>query len=254
MRLANRVAIVTGSGSGIGRATAMAMSKAGANVVIADVNDEAAWHVAEDIMSSSGSVLVVKADVTDEDQVNQMVQKTIEQFGRIDILVNNAAGPGCRKEFRETSIEDWKTDIDPILMGTLFCCKAVLPHMLKKKSGRIVNVTSLSGKLGVRFRSIYSASKAAVAGFSRTLALELAPQGITVNCVSPGKVNSPRTDKAAKEFPERERHWPSTIPMGRIAQPEEIANLILFLASDEASYITGQDYSVDGGVSVSLQT
>lgn len=163
MRLKGRVAIITGSGSGIGRATALAMSKEGASVTVSDLNAEAASRVAEEIRQSGGSALAIIVEVTKDDRVNRMVGKTVGQFGRIDILVNNAAGPGCRKAFIETTPQDWGLEIDPILMGTLFCTRAVIPLMIKQKNGRIISMASSAGKLGVRFRSVYSACKAAVA-------------------------------------------------------------------------------------------
>lgn len=243
----NKVAILTGSGSGIGRATALVLAKQGVSVVVTDRHDDRASKVADEIKNLGGKALAIQVDVSSQDQVNRAVQKTIEQLGRVDILVNCAAGSGFHKFFYETDLPEWKSEIDIILMGTLFACRAVLPHMLKQKSGRIINVSSLAGKTGVLKRSLYSACKAGIAGFTRTVALELAGDGITVNCVSPGPINTPRHLRFANQFPELEEKYLQGVPMGRAGKPEEVAALIVFLVSDDAAFITGQDYSIDGG-------
>ena len=251
MRLKSKVAIVTGAASGIGKAIAEAMSREGASVVIADINKEGAEKVARDISKSGGRALAVKTDISKEDEVEQMVKRTITEFGRVDILVNNAAFEGSllsSKSFAETEAAEWKRDINVTFIGTLLCCKAVIPHMLKQKSGSIINVCSDAGKMGIPQMTLYSACKAAVAGFSRAFAQEIATQGITVNCVSPGPI---RTEGVARVLaglpPETQEAWVSNVPMRRFGEPAEIASMIVFLASDEAKYITGQDYSVDGG-------
>ena len=248
MRLKSRVAIVTGAASGIGMAIAEAMSREGASVIIADINIEGAEKVARDISKSGGRALAVKADVSKENEVEQMAQKTINEFGRVDILVNNAAYEGSTLTFVEKTTEEWKLSIDITFVGALLCCKAVLPHMLNQKSGRIISVCSDAGKIGIPTMTLYSACKAAVAGFSRALAQEVATQGVTVNCISPGPI---LTEGVARVLagcpPDTKEAWVSNVPMRRFGEPAEIASMVVFLASDEARYITGQDYSVDGG-------
>jgi NAD(P)-dependent dehydrogenase (short-subunit alcohol dehydrogenase family) len=247
-KLRGRVAVITGSASGIGRSTALAMVAEGASVVIADLDGEGAERVAAEIERGGGIALATRTDVSDQASVNAMVEATVARFGRLDILVNNAAGKGFRKPFVESEVDEWHSEIDIELMGTLFCCRAAIPHMLARKSGRIVSVTSGSGKAGTPNRSLYAACKAAIAGFSRSIARELATDGITVNCVAPGPVLTPRRARVAAEHPDLERTYYAGIPMARAAQPEEVAALIVYLASDDAAYVTGQDISIDGGL------
>jgi len=250
MRLAGKVAIITGSTSGIGLATARAMVAEGAAVPISGRDAERAAAAAREIVEAGGKSFGMVADVTDRAQVSALIDATVDRFGRIDILVNNAAPKGFRKPFAETEPEDWQPEIDVSLKGMLHCCHAVLPHMLAQKNGRIINVTSGAGKAGTPLRSLYSACKAGVAGFSRALAREVAKDGITVNCVAPGPVLTPRRALVARETPEWERQMYASIPVGRAAQPEEVAAMIVYLASDDGAFITGQDYSIDGGFSM----
>jgi len=246
-RLEGRVAIITGSTSGIGLTTARAMAAEGAAVAISGIDDERAERAAREINESGGASFGMLADVTDWTQINALVDATLERFGRIDILVNNAAPKGFRKPFAETAPADWQAEIDVSLRGVLHCCRAVLPHMLAQQSGRIISITSGAGKAGVPLRSLYSACKAGIAGFSRAIAREVAADGITVNCVAPGPVLTTRRALVAQEHPNWEKEMYSSIPVGRAAQPEEIAALVVYLASDSAAFITGQDYSIDGG-------
>ena len=248
MKLKDKVAIITGAASGIGRATAYRLAGDGAHVVIGDINFDGADKITKEIVESGGMAMALKTDISSEDEVDRMVRRTIDEFGCINILVNNAA---FRSEthalFQEMPMSEWESQIGITFMGTLLCCRAVIPHMISQQNGRIVNVTSNAAKAGLQFKSIYSACKAAVAGFSRSIALELATQGITVNCVSPGAINTPHLAMIRAAFPERAKEHSVMIPMGRIGEPEDVANMIAFLTSDDASYITGQEYSVDGG-------
>ena len=246
-RLDGRVAIITGSTSGIGLTTARAMAAEGAAVVISGLDADRANTAAREIAESGGASFGMPADVTDCAQVCALVDTTIERFGRIDILVNNAAPKGFRKPFVESDPEDWDPEIDVSLRGMLRCCRTVLPHMLARRSGRIINITSGAGKAGIPLRSLYSACKAGIAGFSRAIAREVAADGITVNCVAPGPVLTPRRALVAREHPDWEKQMYASIPVGRAAQPEEIAAMVVYLASDAGAFITGQDYSVDGG-------
>jgi len=251
MRLSGKVAIVTGAAQGIGQVTAEVMAREGASVVIGDINEEGAARVAEKINKSGGRALAVKVDVSKEDEVKRTVERTIAEFSRVDILVNNAALMGSErpfKSFAETELAEWRREIDVVFIGTLLFCKAVIGHMLKQEYGRIINVSSDAGKHGVPFMPIFSGVKAAVAGFTRALALDVARRGITVNCVSPGPIRTPSLVQAMERFQGVEETWKTITPMGRAGEPEDIARMIVFLASDEGNFITGQDYSVDGGI------
>ena len=270
-RLNGKVAIVTGAAQGLGRVTAYAMAKEGASVVaVYNSGEVAAKTVAEDINKSGGKAIAIKVDISQEDHVERMVKETIEKFGRVDILSNIAAYTAVSfKPLHETTVADWAPHLDITLKGSLFCAKAVIPQMLKQKSGRIINMSSMYGKMGAPMLAVYCASKAAVAGYTRAIALELATMGITANCVSAGAINTPAMARAAEVAPEGTINTtpvaaevaplvsgltPFTynpevdVPMRRMAEPEEIAAMFVFLASDEARYITGQDISVDGGM------
>jgi 2-hydroxycyclohexanecarboxyl-CoA dehydrogenase len=246
-QLQGKVAIVTGSTSGIGLTTARALAAEGAAVAVSGIEAERAERAAREIVESGATAFGMRADVADWTQINALVDATVGRFGRIDILVNNAAPKGFRKPFAETEPEEWEPEIDVSLRGMLRCCRAVLPHMVAQQSGRIISITSGAGKAGVPLRSLYSACKAGIAGFSRALAREVAADGITVNCVAPGPVLTPRRALVAQEHPDWEKEMYASIPVGRAARPEEIAAMVVYLASDAGAFITGQDYSIDGG-------
>jgi len=257
LKLAGKVAIVSGAGGKIGRAIVLALAKEGANIVVCDVAYEQALETAEAAKAFGGVVLAVKVDVTKSDEVNRMVERTLEDFGRIDVLVNNA---GIIKVSKVVDMkeEDWDLVFAVNVKGTFLCSKAVAPQMMKQRSGKIINVSSGAGRQG---RGIgmahYSASKFAVIGFTQCLALELSPYNVNVNAVCPGIVDTPmwRTHLA----PAFAKLWGVTveeafqrsvkerIPLGRPQTPEDIGNLIVFLASNEAENITGQSINVDGG-------
>lgn len=248
MKLDGKTAIITGAASGIGRATAKLMIKENACVVIADINKERAEKTAEDIIGSGGKALPLKVDISSNNEVNKMVERTIAEFGRVDILVNNAAlVPAPVIPFHERDMAQIETELNVTLMGTIRCCLAVIPYMLKQRSGRIINLTSEASKNGAPRMSIYAAGKAGVSGFTRSIAGEFATKGITVNCVSPGTIITPAMLQHIKENPRLENAYIAAIPMHKLGEPEDIANMIVFLSSDDAKYITGQDYSVNGG-------
>ena len=252
MTLQNKVAIVTGAASGIGRAIALVLGREGASVVIGDLDLTKAEEVASQLSASGSKCFAVKADVSRAPDVNGMVEKTIRELGRIDILVNNAAYLGFsleHKRFVETDEADWDLHISITLKGTLHCCKAVIPHMTAQGGGRIINITSDCAKLmAPRGEVLYSAVKAAVAGLSRCLAGELARSKILVNCVAPGFIMTPTVLETRPL--EWQKKVTAGIPLKKPGEPEDIAEMVAFLASDQAKYITGQHYSVNGGTAM----
>lgn len=242
-QLEGKVAIVTGASRGIGKATALALAAQGAAVVVNYASSSgAADAVVAEITAMGGQAIAVKADVSQEAAVEAMVAQTIAQFGRIDVLVNNA---GITRDtlLLRMKLEDWQAVIDLNLTGVFLCTRAVSKVMLKQKSGRIINITSVAGQMGNPGQSNYSAAKAGVIGFTRTVARELASRGITVNAVAPGFIATDMTDGLAAE------PILAMIPLNRYGQPEDIAGMIEFLAATPAAgYITGQVFNVDGGM------
>ncbi len=249
MRLEEKVAIVAGGASIVGQAIARGLAAEGSHVVVCDMNGEGAESVSADIRQRGVRALAVKANISREDEVRRMVLRVIDEFGRLDILVNNAAAKGLpNKPFHEIDMTEWRGEIDTTFLGAVRCCSAVMPWMIKQHSGRIISVSSEAGKAGTPCRAPYSSCKAALAGFTRAVAQEVATLGITVNCVSPGPINTPRWAEWSPKFPEHAKSFLERIPSHRLAEPEDVASIIVFLASDGARHITGQDYSVDGGL------
>jgi 3-oxoacyl-[acyl-carrier protein] reductase len=245
--LNDRVAIVTGSGSpkGIGRTIAMTLAKQGAAVVVADMNVKGVEDTVNAIKETGGKALGVELDVTSKKSNDDMVAKVIEEYGRIDILVNNA-GISQKVTVEDMTSEDMKRIFNVNMFGLFLCSQAVLKPMKKQKFGRIINLSSVSGKRGggIFGGAHYSASKAAVLGFSKNLAREVAVEGITVNSVVPGLINT----EIWKSLPKEQASGIiAGIPMGRPGETEEIAATVAFLASKEASYITGEDIDINGG-------
>ena len=242
--LKDKVAIVTGASRGIGRATAIALAAAGARVVVNYARSRgAADEVVATITAAGGSAIALQADVAQVDQVDTLIKTTQETWGRIDVLVNNA---GITRDtlLLRMKPEDWQAVIDLNLTGVFLCTRAVSKIMLKQRSGRIINIASVAGLMGNPGQANYSAAKAGVIGFTKTVAKELAPRGVTVNAVAPGFI---QTDMTA-DLPNTEEIL-KLIPLGRYGQPEEIAGAIHFLAADPAAaYITGQVLTVDGGM------
>ena len=251
MRLAGRVALITGSGRGIGKASATVLAKAGADIVINDLQADRTQASANEIESLGTKVLGISADVTKSEQVNDMVDKVMTSFGKIDILINNV---GMTRGVPGTDIseKDWRAVLDLDITAHFLCAKAVIPHMKDAGKGKIINMASQIGK----YRSsivyggtlILATAKAAVLGFTRQLAYELGPHGITVNAVAPGNILTEEGEKDWYGLPEdmRTRVLKETA-MGRLGKPEEIASVIGFLSSDRANYITGQTLLVNGG-------
>jgi len=246
MTLEGKVAIVTGGAGYIGSTTAKRLASGGAVVVVCDANGRVGQTVAEAIVADGGRAMAVETDVRSTASIGAMVEQVIEQHGHIDILVN-AAGGSARERASTvygSSEEVIRNIIDVNLMGVIFCSRAVIGHMVKQRSGKIVSVASALALQGQRQHADYAAAKAGVIAFSRTLAMEVAPYNINVNCVSPGLV--PRPGTSVEGIPE-------TNYLGRIATPETVSNLIAFLVSDEADFIVGQNYVVDGGWSLGLK-
>jgi len=243
--LSGRVAIVTGSGSGIGRAAALRFAEAGADVVVADIVEEAAKKVSQEVKGLGRQTMPITVDVTDSETVNSMVNATLSTFGHIDILVNNA-GYATSKSFMKIDRKEYDKDIYVTLYGTLFCTRAVLPSMIEHKYGKIVNTISDAGRVGERTQPVYSAAKGGVAAFTKALAKDVGRYNITVNGVSPSFTKTPMTVDVLKMV--EEEKLVKNYPLGRLGEPIDIANAILFLSSDLSSWITGQILSVNGGL------
>ena len=244
-RLNGRAAIVTGGSRGIGRAIALALAAEGANVTVNYAHtDEAAEQVAETIRGGGQKALAVKADVRNLEEVKAMVARTKEAFGRVDILVNNA---GILRDNYVTFMKDeeWTEVLDTNLKGAYHGIKAVGREMIRQKSGRIVNISSDAGLLGDLMRANYASAKAGLLGLTRTVAREFAPSGITVNAVCPGIIE---TDMIAGMAETRRTKQLASIPLGRFGRPEEVAQVVLFLVSEAAGFITAQTICVDGGL------
>lgn len=245
--LTGKVAVVTGSGSkrGIGREIALSLSKQGASVVIADMAQEGIDDVVAEIQEAGGKAIGAILNVTDEASVNDLVEKTLEHYGSLDILVNNA-GISQKVMVEDMTLEDMKRIFNVNMFGLFLMTKAAMKPMKENGWGRIINLSSVSGKRGggVFGGAHYSASKAAVLGFSKNLAREVAKDGITVNCVAPGLVNTDIWKSMPNELAQKVIEG---IPLGRPGETKEIAATITFLASPEASYITGEDIDINGG-------
>jgi NAD(P)-dependent dehydrogenase (short-subunit alcohol dehydrogenase family) len=244
LQLPDRVAIVTGAARGIGLAIAKRLHAAGARIVIADIDEAAAVKAAGEIDSQAGRVLGVATNVTSGASVEAMVEAALEAYGRIDILVNNAGITGASKPLWELDYQTWERVLDINLNGVFRCCKAVIGHMCENARGSIVNVASIAGKEGNPNLIPYSTSKAGVIGLTKALAKETATRGVRVNAVAPAVVE---TNILKQMSPETVKYMLSKIPMGRFGTLEEVAAIVHFLASDDASFVTGQTYDVSGG-------
>jgi len=254
--LLDKIALVTGASKGIGRAIAIAFAKEGANVIVNYFKSEDdANDVVKEIDALGRAAIPVKADVSKIHEVEAMVRRTIDQFGRIDILVNNA-GVSTMGLLVDLTDQEWDYNMDVNAKGVFLCCRAVARHMIGQRYGKIINISSAAGKTGARFLSHYCASKFAVIGLTQSLALELAPYGINVNAVCPGYVE---TDMQSRELvweaklrgisPEEvKRGYLGCVPLGRLGKPEDVAKIVVFLASAQSDYMTGQAINVTGGM------
>lgn len=248
-KLDGRVAFVTGAGRGIGAATALRLAEDGARVVLADIDPEGCQQVAAEIEKTGSQALALSCNVASKDAVEAAVQQAVEHFGRLDILVNNAGVLRDNLLFKMTD-DDWETVMNVHLKGAFLCSRAAQAHMVKQKYGRIVSLSSVSA-LGNRGQANYSTAKAGLQGLTRTLAIELGPFGVTANAVAPGFIDTEMTRATAR----RQGHDPQqvievaskSIPVRRVGQPRDVANVICFLASEEAGFVSGQIIYVAGG-------
>lgn len=247
MGLAGKVAIVTGAGSpiGFGRTIALTLAKDGCNIVVADIDLNSAKQTASEIESLGSKAIAVRADVSNTAEVKAMARAALEQFGRIDILINNAGACTPPKQFLEMTEAECDSDININLKGVMNCTRAVLPHMLDRKYGKIVNISSGAGIEGGAITPVYAAAKAGVMAFTKSIAKAVASSGINVNSVAPGLAN---TGFAKQAPPGMLDNFKKGIPLGRLTEPQDIANTIAFLVSDISGDIEGQVISVDGGM------
>tara|TARA_B100000470_G_scaffold47523_1_gene34985 strand:- start:1562 stop:2311 length:750 start_codon:yes stop_codon:yes gene_type:complete len=241
--LNNKIAIVTGASQGIGKIIAFELAKSGAHVACISRNKKAIESIVDEITINGGQASSFPCDISDSDTLSEIITEIIKENSRIDILVNNA---GITKDslLMRMSIEQWDDVINTNLKGAFHCTKAVVRYMMKNKFGRIINITSIVGLTGNAGQANYAASKAGLIGMTKSIAKEVASRGITANCIAPGWIETSMTDKLSGEV---KNQFLSHIPVGRIGSPDDIANAVIFLASDEAGYITGQTITVDGG-------
>jgi NAD(P)-dependent dehydrogenase (short-subunit alcohol dehydrogenase family) len=251
MRLTDKVCIVTGGGTGIGRATGLRFAAEGAKVTIADLDPAAAEATAAAARREGGSATAIEVDVADADGVRRIIEATVDAHGRLDILVNNA-GFGFTGTVVDTDEADWNRLLAVNLTGVFLGCKYAIPVMRRQGGGVIVNTASVVSTMGIKDRAAYCASKGGVAALTRAMALDHVSEGIRINCVAPGTIDSPYIDKilAKSDHPDALRsELAARQAMRRLGRPEEIADAILYLASDESSFVTGSMLTVDGGMS-----
>lgn len=244
MKLAGKVALVTGAAQGIGKAVALLLARNAADIVVSDINLEKAEETAKEVQTLGRKALAIKVDVAKLDDVEKMVGAILARFGQVDILVNNAGIARDKLILRMTE-EDWDAVLNINLKGTFNCTKAVVRNMSKQRSGNIVNIASVVGEMGNAGQGNYAASKAGVIGFTKTIAREFAQRGINVNAIAPGYIETPMTDALPDKAKEELKRL---IPMDRLGKPEDVAEAVLFLVSEASSYITGQVLNVNGGI------
>jgi NAD(P)-dependent dehydrogenase (short-subunit alcohol dehydrogenase family) len=251
MKLEDRIAIVTGAAGDIGQAIALGLAKEGADVVVADIDSEGASKVVDDIKAIGRRAIAIITDVTKSEETNQMAKVTLDEFGKIDILVNNT-GRNARERmslFCESTEDVWDDIIAVNLKGVFNCTRAVINHMMERRSGKIVSVASVAGVVGSAWVVDYSAAKAGVIGFSKALAKEVAQYGINVNCVSPSTIETKRLAESIRSYNwplDQVQGWKQRTGLGRLGKTEEVAAMVVFLATDDANFITGQNYAVCG--------
>lgn len=254
MKLKNKVALITGGGSGIGRATATLFAQEGANVVIADKNPIAGQAVVEELRLQQ-SCLFIETDVRFGNQVKKLIETTIREFGQIDVLFNNA-GVEIRALLQDTTEEDWDKVLDTNIKGSFLCSKFTIPYMVEAGGGVIIFNSSLMANLALPGATAYCASKAALVGLTKSLALELATYQVRVNVILPGSIDTPHMWIGIKpdKLDEIKKESNASVPWGRIGYAEEVAKAVLYLSSDDASYITGAELRIDGGLGAKIAT
>jgi NAD(P)-dependent dehydrogenase (short-subunit alcohol dehydrogenase family) len=256
MELQGKVAVITGAGRGIGRTIALAFAKEGANLVLASRSKEALEETQAMVEDLGCKALVVPTDIRNEDSVYNLAQQTIDSFGRVDVLVNNSGITGPTTPLWNISLVEWEETFAVNVTGVYLCCRAFLPAMIEKRSGNIIMISSMTGKRPLFGRTPYAGSKLALVGIARTLAWEVGPYGIRVNVISPGAVEGERIKRVVREMSasqgisedEAFRQFTSNSPLGRIVPPEDIAAAAVFLASEKAASITGEDLNVSSGI------
>ncbi|MDA3833028.1 MAG: 3-oxoacyl-ACP reductase FabG [Spirochaetales bacterium] len=245
MNLESKVAIITGAGRGIGRAITLELAKHGADCVIVDIDLENADKVVDEVINIGTKAISIRADVTNQKDVENVIEKSLSTYGKVDILINNA-GISSPLSLLETSEDEWDRQINVNLKSIFFCCKAMFPEMMSQRSGKIINIASIAGKRGggIMGKSAYAAAKGGVIAFTKAIAREGGEYGINVNAITPGLTS---TDMTAHFDGEQRAAVIKNIPLGRIGCPEDIAKATVFLASDYADFITGEIMDVDGG-------
>jgi len=254
-KLAHRVTVITGGGRGIGRAIALRFADEGSAVLVAGSTEEPLLSTAKQVRDRGGRAVACLTDVADEAAVERMISTALREFGRIDVLINNAGIIGPTAPVVHVNLAEWERTLAVNLTGALLCAKHVLPGMMERKSGRIINITSVAGLVGYAMRSAYAASKWGMIGFNRTLALEAGRYNITVNAIAPGPVRGPRMDEVIRRraaelgnsVEEVESDYVGRIALGRMVEESDITAMALFLASDDAGNITGETFTVSGG-------
>jgi len=244
VKLKGKVALVTGAAQGIGRAVALLLARNGADIAVSDINLEKAEETAKEIELIGPRAMAIRVDVAQFNDVERMVEAILEKFGKVDILVNNAGVTRDKLILRMTE-EDWDVVLNINLKGTFNCTKAVVRNMAKQRSGKIVSIASVVGEMGNAGQVNYSASKAGVIGLTKTIAREFAQRGINVNAIAPGYIETPMTEVLPEKVKEDLKRL---IPMERLGKPEDVAEAVLFLVSEESNYITGHVLNVNGGI------
>ncbi len=245
----NKVALVTGAGNekGIGRATALAFADAGATVVVADINDDGGRETVGLIEAAGGTALFVHADMSITSDIQDMISATVDTYGRLDYAHNNAGIEGAVSSTVDTTEETWDQTISVNLKGVWLCMKYEIPAILASGGGAIVNTSSIAGLIGTPGLPAYTASKFGVVGLTKGAAVEYAQENIRINCVNPGVINTLMIERLFEENPEMAAGVTAATPLGRVGEPEEIADAVVWLCSDRASFVTGQAFPIDGG-------
>lgn len=244
----NKVVLITGGGTGIGRSIALAFARRGADVVVSGRRIEELKATVAAIEEEGGTAHACPADVTDDEQVAKLVNAVLDKYGTLHIACNNAGVPGSGRKLHEFGTDHWRQIVDTNLQGVWLSMRHQIPVMLRQRAGSIVNIASIAGVVGYLDAAPYTAAKHGVVGLTRNAAIDYGPAGIRVNAVCPGPVLTPMLEQARRNRgPSADEFYLRNIPLGRLAQPEEVASAVLWLASDEASYVTGQALAVDGG-------